>query len=259
MFYQGDYVEDATVYITFNTYTSNDPSASSTITNLINTDIHIHKDNGLTQRNNAAGITMSVDFDGITGNHMVAIDTSDDTVAAFWVTGADYFVRMEGTTVDGATVNSWIGHFSIENRFNEVDVTKILGHLLTNTGTQIADAFEKFFDVAAPTGTANSLPDAAPDAAGGLPISDAGGLDLDTKLANTNEVTAARLSELDVGTATKMAYRIAKIMIARVNKIVVDEATGDAELFSDAGASLGTVSAAFLSSGGDTTRKQLLI
>lgn len=41
-----------------------------------------------------------------------------------------------------------------------------------------------------------ALPAAAADAAGGLPISDAGGLDLDTKLANTNEVTAARMGAL---------------------------------------------------------------
>jgi len=41
-----------------------------------------------------------------------------------------------------------------------------------------------------------ALPAAAADAAGGLPVSDAGGLDLDTKLANTNEVTAARMGAL---------------------------------------------------------------
>lgn len=41
-----------------------------------------------------------------------------------------------------------------------------------------------------------SLPGAAPDAAGGLPISDAGGLDLDAKLAATNEVTAVRMAAL---------------------------------------------------------------
>jgi hypothetical protein len=41
-----------------------------------------------------------------------------------------------------------------------------------------------------------SLPNAAADAAGGLPISDVGGLDLDAKLANTNEVTAARMGAL---------------------------------------------------------------
>jgi hypothetical protein len=41
-----------------------------------------------------------------------------------------------------------------------------------------------------------ALPNAAADAAGGLTISDAGGLDLDSKLANTNEVTAARMATL---------------------------------------------------------------
>jgi len=41
-----------------------------------------------------------------------------------------------------------------------------------------------------------ALPNAAADAAGGLPISDAGGLDLDTQLAETNEVTAARMGAL---------------------------------------------------------------
>ena len=41
-----------------------------------------------------------------------------------------------------------------------------------------------------------AMPNAAADAAGGLPISDAGGLDMDAKLANTNEVTAARMGAL---------------------------------------------------------------
>lgn len=44
------------------------------------------------------------------------------------------------------------------------------------------------------TGTA--LPAVAADGVGGLPISDAGGLDLDTKLANTHEITAARMGAL---------------------------------------------------------------
>ncbi len=41
-----------------------------------------------------------------------------------------------------------------------------------------------------------ALPNAAADAIGGLPISDAGGLDLDAQLAATNEVTAARMGAL---------------------------------------------------------------
>ncbi|KKK65246.1 hypothetical protein LCGC14_2976080, partial [marine sediment metagenome] len=45
-------------------------------------------------------------------------------------------------------------------------------------------------------GGMTALPNAAADAAGGLPISDAGGLALDTQLAATNEVTAARMATL---------------------------------------------------------------
>ncbi len=41
-----------------------------------------------------------------------------------------------------------------------------------------------------------ALPAAAADAAGGLPVSDVGGLDMDAKLANTNEVTVARMGAL---------------------------------------------------------------
>ena len=41
-----------------------------------------------------------------------------------------------------------------------------------------------------------ALPDAVADGAGGLPISDSGGLDLDSKLANTNEITVARMAVL---------------------------------------------------------------
>lgn len=41
-----------------------------------------------------------------------------------------------------------------------------------------------------------ALPNAAADAVGGLPISDAGGLDLDVKLANTNEITVVRMGAL---------------------------------------------------------------
>ena len=46
------------------------------------------------------------------------------------------------------------------------------------------------------SGGMTALPSAAADAGGGLPISDVGGLDLDAKLANTNEVTAARMGAL---------------------------------------------------------------
>lgn len=138
--YLGDFAEDDTVYIMFNTFDSNDPSASVTMTNFVNTDVHIHKDDGLTQRNNAAGITVSVDFDGITGSHMIKIDTSDDTVAGFWVTGSEYFVRIEGTTIDAATVNAVVAHFSIERAGGVIALLKLIqAAVITNAaGADVA-------------------------------------------------------------------------------------------------------------------------
>jgi len=110
--YLGDFPEDATVYIPFNTFSSDDPSASVTITNLADADIKVHKDGGTTEAT-TDGATVSIDFDTVTGNHLITIDTSAD---AFYAVGSDYMVRIEGTTVDGATVNAWVGIFSIENR-----------------------------------------------------------------------------------------------------------------------------------------------
>ena len=116
--YLGDFAEDATVYIPFNTFDSNDPTASATITNLAAGDIKVHKDGGLTQIV-TDGATVIIDYDGITGNHLITIDTS---AHADYSVGSDYQVRMEGTTVDAGTINAFMGSFSIENRFNSAAV-----------------------------------------------------------------------------------------------------------------------------------------
>ena len=108
--YYGDFPEDATVYLYFNTFSSDDPSASVTITNLVDADIHVHKNGGTTQIA-TDGATIAIDFDSITGNHIATIDTS---AHADYSTGAEYAARIEGTTVDGATINAWIGAWSIE-------------------------------------------------------------------------------------------------------------------------------------------------
>jgi len=108
--YYGDFAEDETVYIPFNTFDSNDPSASVTITNLAAADIKVHKDGSLTQIV-TDGATVIIDFDSITGNHLITIDTSAD---AAYTTGTEYQVRIEGTTIDAATINAWVGSFSIE-------------------------------------------------------------------------------------------------------------------------------------------------
>lgn len=127
MQYLGDFAEDATVYIPFNTFTSDDPQASVTIGALADTDIYVHKDGSIVDIV-TDGATVVIDFDGITGNHLLTIDTAAD---AAYSTGSDYMVRIEGTTVDGGTINAIIGSFSIENRFREVTVTSMATDVLT--------------------------------------------------------------------------------------------------------------------------------
>jgi len=60
------------------------------MTTFVDTDVHIHKDDSLTQRNNAAGVAVDVDVDGIAGVHKITIQTADNTVADFYEAGHDY-------------------------------------------------------------------------------------------------------------------------------------------------------------------------
>ena len=117
--YLGDFLEDADVYIPFDTADATGASITATI---VVADIEVYRQNtgaiNLTQRSSTTGFTLDVDHDAMTGTHMVAIDTSDNTDAGFFTTGYDYFVKLNTVTVDGITVSKWIGQFSIENRFN---------------------------------------------------------------------------------------------------------------------------------------------
>jgi len=129
--YYGDYPEDHTkVIIPFNTFTSDDPSASATITDFVAGDVKIYKDGGDTEKASADGITITVDFDSTTGNHLIIIDTSNDTGSSgFWIKAKEYQVRINGTTVDGATINAWVGCFSIERAGGALALIKALNNL----------------------------------------------------------------------------------------------------------------------------------
>ena len=118
MQYLGDYKEDETVYFLWST---NDADGAS-VTRTVNGTVSVYKDNGVTQ--SVAGVTDTEDFDSLTGIHACTIDLSAD---AFYATGADYAVVLSAATIDGQTVNAVLAHFSIENRFQEVDVVKWLG------------------------------------------------------------------------------------------------------------------------------------
>jgi len=72
-------------------------------------------------------------------------------------------------------------------------------------------------------------------------------------------ITSARMTELDVGTAGKMAYQLDKMMIALVNKKIVTKASGNIEQFSDADVSLGTIAGGIASDATTATQLRLVI
>ncbi len=120
--YLGDFDEDATVHFL---WSSNDGDGAA-ITRATNGTVSVYKDNGVTQ--STAGVTDTEDFDSLTGIHACTIDTSAD---AFYATGANYSVVLSAATIDGQTVNAVLAHFSIENRFDDVNVTSMAANTIT--------------------------------------------------------------------------------------------------------------------------------
>ena len=135
--------------------------ASITQSGLATTDIEVYKDVSMTQRASDNGYALQdtdgIDLDGTTGIQGISIDLSDNSDAGFYEVGPWYRVVIASITVDGQTVNFTAAVFRL------VSATRGMA------------------------GTA--LPDAAADAAGGLPVSDAGGLDLDTALGTLTNAT----------------------------------------------------------------------
>ena len=129
-------------------------------------------------------------------NGMLCIATIDSNVECRII--SDY----TGSTQTATVVPDWNVAPDSDDTFviklpegvqvNQSNLTAIAGN--TTNGTNLGTAASNYSATRGLSGTA--LPAAAADAAGGLPISDAGGLDLDAKLANTNEVTAARMGAL---------------------------------------------------------------
>lgn len=128
MVYLGDYVKGATVYIPFTTRAAS-TGASVGITTAGTLKAYI---NGSTTEV-TAGLTLTTNFDGITGRHLVTVDTSGVSYTA----GSDVDIALDGSTIDGQTVNQWIAKFSIERSAATVpaNVTKINGVTIIGNGT----------------------------------------------------------------------------------------------------------------------------
>jgi hypothetical protein len=109
------------------------------------------------------------------------------------------------------------------------NLAQILGTVLTETAGQIAAAFKKFFNVAAPTGTVNSLPDAVAGAAGGVSI--VGSAMALTSAERTTLAAAIEAAMIDDGDATALLEAIAdKIADENVTAEVLGTSIRDAIL-----------------------------
>ena len=195
--YYGDFAEDDTVNIPFNTFSSDDPSASVTITDLANADIKVHKDAHIDQIV-TDGATVVIDFDGITGNHMINIDTSVD---AAYATGSEYQARIEGTTVDGATINAWVGSFSIERAGGTIALLKLIqAAVITNAAG--ADVAADIIAVKAETATIVNDTDLIDDGTSGLAKIAS---DVDAILTDTGSTLDTLIK--DIPTTSELALR----------------------------------------------------
>ena len=90
------------------------------------------------------------------------IDANAVTIGGTAQTGRDLGASVlisSGTGTGQLNVTSGVVH---------ANLVQILASAITGTAAQLAAAFTKWFNVAAPTGTVNSLPDAVPGAAGGV-------------------------------------------------------------------------------------------
>jgi hypothetical protein len=129
MRYLGDIAEDGIIRGSFNTRQTD----GTPITLAGTPTLAVYKDAGVSE--STAGVTLTVDFDSITGLHLFTIDTSAD---AFYVTGSDYRVVIAAGTVDGVSVvGVEVGSFSIQNRYTrgtDNAGTEVLSAIRTNSG-----------------------------------------------------------------------------------------------------------------------------
>jgi hypothetical protein len=117
MQYLGDYAED---YATLNFKFSTHKADGTPITLAGTPALSVYKANSTTQ--STAGVTLSVDFDSVTGLHNVLIDLSAN---AFYAVANDYMVVITTGTVDGTSVvGTVVAHFSIQNRPTNVALWK---------------------------------------------------------------------------------------------------------------------------------------
>jgi len=117
--YYGDFTVGSVIRIKFNTLTQALVPANPSVAMAF----AVYK-NSTTEH--TADITVTPDYDGKAGIHLVVIDTSVSTT--FYVAGEDYDVFFTAGTVDGKDLTRVkLKSFSLENRNRKANVTQVAG------------------------------------------------------------------------------------------------------------------------------------
>lgn len=128
----GDFDTSAVVYGKFSTYR---PSTGAAFTLAGTPALSVYKDNSTTQ--STTGVTLTVDFDSVTGLHHFAIDTSAD--GTFYAAGSFFDIVITTGTVDSVSVvGSVVGSFTI--RKNSALKPTTAGRTLVVDAAGLADA-----------------------------------------------------------------------------------------------------------------------
>lgn len=187
--YLGDFAEDAIVHFAFTTNAA-DGGRESTSASLEEADIVIYSSDGdgtyTAMTLDASTIIITENPGSQVGVYLIAVNMGND---ADFTTGKDYIaVFYPDETVDSQSIAAVLAHWSCENR--GVNVARIGGSdVELSSDNRLTVDVGEWNDI--PLTTTNPLPNAAADAAGGLPISDAGGLDLDNRMLSSSAVTNA--------------------------------------------------------------------
>ena len=125
---------------------------------------------------------------------IVASEQADTALVSEVKTDTAAILADTGTDGVKISAGSGAGQLDFTSGVVKANLAQILGTVLTETAGLIAAGFKKFFNVATPTGTVNSLPGAVPGANGGLPTTNG------TKVNQTVDLTAGQSIAANGGT-----------------------------------------------------------
>ena len=144
-----------------------------------------------------------------------ATNPAADSVFVVWTLDSGIVVGADG----GATISvgTGTGQLQITSGVVQANMMQILSAAITGTAAQIVAAFTKWFNVATPTGTVNSIPDAVAGATNGLAL-------VGSKTDLVDNPNATGLGVLTLAVWTRLTSTLATP--GSIGKLVVDNLNG---------------------------------